>query len=62
MVGTGVVGGTVIGGNIVGCNGGVTVVVVVAVVGVGRVGITIGTIIPVRMIFTTVFINGYRPR
>jgi hypothetical protein len=41
--------------------GVVNVVVVVVIVVAGRVGITIGTIIPVRIRLTTVFINGYRP-
>jgi hypothetical protein len=36
--------------------------VVVVVVVVGIVGISIGTMIPVRIRLTTVFINGYRPR
>ncbi len=35
--------------------------VVVVVVDVGTVGISIGTIIPVRMRLTTVFTNGYGP-
>ncbi len=40
----------------------VAAVVVVVVVVVGIVGISIGTMIPVRIRLTTVFINGYRPR
>ncbi len=54
--------GKVKGGDVVVGNGGITVVVDVVVVDVGRVGITIGTLVPARMIFTTVFINGYGPR
>ena len=50
--------GKVVGGNVV------VVVVANVVVGrvVGGVGITIGTIVLVRRIFTTAFINGYLPR
>jgi len=58
----------IVEGNVVICDGGVNVVsvvvvniVVVVVVGVGAVGITIGTIIPVRIRLTTVFNNGYGP-
>jgi hypothetical protein len=39
----------------------VVMVVVAVVVDVGTVGISIGTIIPVRIRLTTVFINGYCP-
>jgi hypothetical protein len=57
--------GEIIGGNVVErvdvVVAGVVVVVVVVVV-VGSVGITIGTMTSVRMILTTVFINGYGPR
>lgn len=36
--------------------------IVVAIFGIETVDITDGTIIPVRIRLTTVFINGYRPR
>jgi hypothetical protein len=39
----------------------VVMVVVAVVVDVGTVGISIGTIIPVRIRLTTVFNNGYGP-
>jgi hypothetical protein len=51
----GVIGGTIFDGNV-----GESVVVVGVVV-VGRVGSSTGTVLPVRRMFTTVFINGYRP-
>jgi hypothetical protein len=63
----------VVEGNVVICDGRVdvvsvmvanivvVVVVVVVVVSVGTAGITIGTIIPVRIRLTTVFNNGYGP-
>jgi hypothetical protein len=59
----------VVEGNVVICDGRVDVVsvmvanivVVVVVVSVGTAGITIGTIIPVRIRLTTVFNNGYGP-
>jgi len=59
--------GEIIGGNVVErvdvvVAGVVVVVVAVVVVVVGSVGITIGTMTSVRMILTTVFINGYGPR
>ncbi len=66
LTGGDIIEGVVTGGNAVEREkivviGVVNVVVVVVIVVAGRVGITIGTIIPVRIRLTTVFINGYRP-